>query len=339
MVIDTNFQNVMLGIFTLGILAIAFPYITKSFTEGLTEYEASTIPNILVSIGIFGTFFGIFLGLWKFNPNDIKGSVPPLLDGLRLAFVTSIWGLFLSLLLKWRHIRTQAYYSSETGDNDYEALLQSIHSHIRTIRNILNEQTHLLKKGTSGDQQEEKVERLEKAITDLGQSFSTISADLSRLVQSAQGSSESSSITENANRLLSDLRTNLRDFSTDYFSISNRNHNELKDLLARLIESVSNQERSTEIYLSEGLQRDFNHLIEIHDAILTNSKAQVDLTRDFLEWPEQFENSIRNLRDLITQLDRIAMDADSTDRLLSDMNTLIAQNERICRNLERLNPS
>lgn len=57
------------------------------------------VKSAIVSLGVLGTFLGIFLGLWEFNVNDIEGSVPKLLDGLKLAFVTSIMGMTISVLL------------------------------------------------------------------------------------------------------------------------------------------------------------------------------------------------------------------------------------------------
>lgn len=55
--------------------------------------------SIITSIGILGTFAGIFIALWSFNANDISSSVPALLEGLKFAFITSIAGIFISIVL------------------------------------------------------------------------------------------------------------------------------------------------------------------------------------------------------------------------------------------------
>lgn len=44
-------------------------------------------------LGILGTFIGIGLGLIEFDTNNIEQSVPPLLEGLKTAFLTSIFGI------------------------------------------------------------------------------------------------------------------------------------------------------------------------------------------------------------------------------------------------------
>lgn len=53
----------------------------------------------IISLGVLGTFVGIFLGLQEFNIDSIEKSIPPLLEGLKTAFVTSIFGMAISIAL------------------------------------------------------------------------------------------------------------------------------------------------------------------------------------------------------------------------------------------------
>jgi len=59
----------------------------------------------IVSLGVLGTFIGIFMGLQDFNPNNMKDSINTILIGLKTAFFTSIVGMgtaiFLSILQKF----------------------------------------------------------------------------------------------------------------------------------------------------------------------------------------------------------------------------------------------
>ena len=61
-------------------------------------------PSILTSVGIFGTFLGIALGLMNFDSVDVEGSVPQLIEGLKTAFWSSIAGLLGSMTIKMRHV-------------------------------------------------------------------------------------------------------------------------------------------------------------------------------------------------------------------------------------------
>ncbi len=67
-----------------------------------------TVPNQLVGLGILGTFLGLAAGvglasgkLDSGNPGEIQQALSNLLNGASLAFMTSIFGLGLSLVFLW----------------------------------------------------------------------------------------------------------------------------------------------------------------------------------------------------------------------------------------------
>jgi len=53
----------------------------------------------IVSLGVLGTFIGIFMGLQDFNPANMKNSIDTILIGLKTAFFTSIAGMGTALVL------------------------------------------------------------------------------------------------------------------------------------------------------------------------------------------------------------------------------------------------
>ena len=58
-------------------------------------------PTTLTSLGILGTFCGIFLGLLDFDVHNIDQSIPALLEGLKVAFFTSILGMSAAIFYKF----------------------------------------------------------------------------------------------------------------------------------------------------------------------------------------------------------------------------------------------
>ncbi|RIL02188.1 MAG: hypothetical protein DCC75_13365, partial [Proteobacteria bacterium] len=66
---------------------------------GLRRVRHLDFKTPIVSIGLFGTFFGVLIGLYGFDTEDISSSVPRLLEGLKFAFAISVLGMFLSLAL------------------------------------------------------------------------------------------------------------------------------------------------------------------------------------------------------------------------------------------------
>ncbi|MDD9807066.1 MAG: MotA/TolQ/ExbB proton channel family protein [Gammaproteobacteria bacterium] len=73
------------------------------FYVGWKEYIArQAIPPLMTSLGILGTFMGIFVALepLEFTPGKINESVSALLSGMKTAFVTSLLGLLFAIVFK-----------------------------------------------------------------------------------------------------------------------------------------------------------------------------------------------------------------------------------------------
>ncbi|MCO6431752.1 MAG: hypothetical protein J5J00_12915 [Deltaproteobacteria bacterium] len=83
----------MLVLFALDVVGLAGRVLGK---PRIRHFDFKTP---IVSIGLFGTFFGVLVGLYGFDTADIKMSVPRLLEGLKFAFAISVLGMFLSLSL------------------------------------------------------------------------------------------------------------------------------------------------------------------------------------------------------------------------------------------------
>lgn len=109
----------------------------------LYRYSHRTVeiaPNILTSLGIFGTFSGVAIGLWYFDTSDIQGSVPKLMDGLKTAFWSSIAGLLGALTLKVRGAISQLVHgskaASKAGIDDLDASLKLLAGQLQSMQNI-----------------------------------------------------------------------------------------------------------------------------------------------------------------------------------------------------------
>lgn len=92
------------------VISIAFFVAVRFLKSGDAREYVSYAPTLLTSLGIFGTFAGIVVGLMAFNVNDIDGSIQGLLNGLKTAFFTSLFGIVLSIIFKVLH--TSGKFSS-----------------------------------------------------------------------------------------------------------------------------------------------------------------------------------------------------------------------------------
>lgn len=102
---------------------------------------AEAAPTILTSIGIFGTFLGVALGLTDFDTKNIQESVPLLLTGLKTAFWSSIAGLLGALSIKGRAI-LDATHSSASSKRT--ASIDDLHKAMLLIHQSLSEKDQTL---------------------------------------------------------------------------------------------------------------------------------------------------------------------------------------------------
>ena len=89
------------------VLAIvySYSYISKKEDERkVNEHRKiiESLPTIISTLGVLGTFAGITWGLYNFNTSNINESIPTLLEGLKTAFFTSLAGMVGSMFLSYR---------------------------------------------------------------------------------------------------------------------------------------------------------------------------------------------------------------------------------------------
>lgn len=90
-------------------------YINEDLLDrvAMSHYN-SAVSGTLTGIGILGTFLGLSMGLGSFDGNDIytiSDNVGPLLEGMKVAFHTSVYGIFFSLVFNfvYRSMMAGAY--------------------------------------------------------------------------------------------------------------------------------------------------------------------------------------------------------------------------------------
>ncbi|KEQ18612.1 MotA/TolQ/ExbB proton channel family protein [Endozoicomonas numazuensis] len=135
------------AVFVFFIVAIAirsFQWKKKGQYPQFVEYA----PTLLTTIGIFGTFLGIVLGLLAFDQNNIETSIAPLLGGLKTAFITSLAGMLSSLVLKVLYT-TMFKDSHDSMDSVSDASPEAI---LRTMQAQLSA-TESLKSTLVGEQE------------------------------------------------------------------------------------------------------------------------------------------------------------------------------------------
>ena len=80
-------------------------YINEDYFDAVMKKGIlSIIPGVMTGLGILGTFIGLSIGLQNFNTGsaaEITNSIAPLMDGIKIAFHTSIYGMVFSLIFNF----------------------------------------------------------------------------------------------------------------------------------------------------------------------------------------------------------------------------------------------
>lgn len=107
-------------------------YINEDLIDriGKNHYNAN-MPGTLTGLGILGTFLGLSMGLATFNGNNvlaISDSMGPLFEGMKVAFHTSVYGIFLSLVFSfiYRAVMADAYDAVERFQKAFSQFIEPV---------------------------------------------------------------------------------------------------------------------------------------------------------------------------------------------------------------------
>ena len=105
-------------------------YINEDFLDrvGMNFYN-SGVSGTLTGMGILGTFLGLSMGLGAFSGDDIftiSDNVGSLLSGMKVAFHTSVYGIFFSLVFNiiYRGLMADAYRTLDEFLNVFRQTMQ-----------------------------------------------------------------------------------------------------------------------------------------------------------------------------------------------------------------------
>ena len=140
---------------------------------GINLRLLDTASGTLVGLGLLGTFLGLTIGIWNFDStstDNIQSSIQMLLDGMATAFITSLVGMFFSLIYtffdkRFKHrLSKNLYIFTEKLDNQYyiddvslahlkqEELIKGLYANVKSLieeqsRNIIGNIQYLNAEG------------------------------------------------------------------------------------------------------------------------------------------------------------------------------------------------
>ena len=198
----------------------------------IRHQQVNAIASIVTVIGVLGTFAGIAWGLLNFDTRDIEASVPKLLEGLRVAFITSIVGIAGSIALKWLTLNEQRKQSASvepyTGAtvDDLARLLRDLLAVEKEEGNDTKEALRSIEKSLTGEGDSTVLTQLQKLRT----TFSDKQDDLVRAFnQFAEQMAEN-----NTKALIEALEEVMRDFNAKINEQFGDNFRQLNEAVGRI---------------------------------------------------------------------------------------------------------
>ena len=173
---------------------------------------------LLTTLGVLGTFVGIALGLLDFDVRNIDESVPQLLAGLKVAFLTSILGLTTSIVLKAVQTVTLESETEET-----EVTPEVVHTALKSIREGIDEAAAReresledLCKSVSADSDSSLLTQIQKLRTDFKDGQQELTKEFRQFAET-MAENNSKALIEALEQVIRDFNTQLNEQFGDNF--------------------------------------------------------------------------------------------------------------------------
>jgi hypothetical protein len=247
------------------------------------------VPDILTSLGILGTFVGLVWGLKNFEPSNYEAmttSVASLVEGIKVAFLTSIYGISLSIVYSYG--MRSAY--SAMGEQ-LQGFLDKFHANV--IPTAENESRNLLVSSTR--QQVEAMDAMsEKVAKEMADRFAATVTPVFNKMNQSMDALVNSMDTYQEEALKTIVQAFLREMNKSFrtqFSDFNEALEELKTVQTKQTEYTASLYRNLSKDLSENYQKQEklmkNSVRDLLGSMDTFSRTAENLTADSLEIQKQ----------------------------------------------------
>lgn len=225
-------------------------YIGMDLVDSVIHRERlNQIAGVMTGLGILGTFIGLSLGLQSFNTGttaEITNSIEPLMEGIKVAFHTSIYGMVFSLIFNYVYKRRlddaenavrdflsayRKYVMPDTATDGFNRLMELQRQQTDAIVGISDTLANQLAKGLK-ELLEPEFDRFDRTI----ESFATMATrnqmkQLARVVDA---------FLEEMNRSLGDTFTKLSEKVDSTMVMQEANERQMQEFYEKSIGTAGN---------------------------------------------------------------------------------------------------
>ena len=328
-------------------------YINEDLIDSLMKKNIyNLVPGVMTGLGILGTFVGLSFGLQNFNTGgteEIEASIAPLMNGIKVAFHTSIYGMLFSLFFNYIYKETledayiavddflkafDNYVDSNASDNNdvvVQMLLQKMPESIgETVSAILspavdrmNETLENLTNNISTNQLQglsEIVDHFVEAMdTSMGDSFKALGETIDKTIEMQTKNSE---VMNNILDEIQGMTKNIMDIN----ELSNQTVEHMSGYVEN-IESLQKiiNENFTSINMQLEHQKEYDDKLKEYIDILVNYERQIgEASNRFTEDMSKQLEMLGTMENKISEstrenLEMLAAKADEYNKSLTDV--------------------
>lgn len=333
-------------------------YTIRVWTMGVNRiipYVYDTIPNVFTTIGILGTFVGIYFGLRTFDVNNINESIPNLLEGLKTAFTTSIWGIILSLFFGKisQVVLRSAELKLPPKPTDELAALQEINDNIIGSRKENDKNLQKLNKsliGENDDSVSTQLVKLRNQFTELQGSQEKQNETMFKVQQALGGDGDTSLLTQiqklraeqietskdtkkNIEWIVESMNTNNKLISEkfDEFSelLAKNNTEALVEVMKRATEEFNSQMSALiEKLVQENFQELNNSVNRMNQWQQENKEMIGQLTNQFTKVSEDFQIASTSIKEITGNTNKLTNDNSHLTNLIEELQKVMIEDTK-----------
>jgi len=296
-------------------------YIGLDLIDSVIHRESlNQVAGAMTGLGILGTFLGLSLGLQSFNTGttaEITNSIEPLMEGIKVAFHTSIYGMIFSLIFNYVYKRRldeaetavrdflstyKKYVMPDTAAEGVNKLIELTEKQTKSIIQLEN-----IANIRSRDQMEELgriVDRfMEEMDRSLGNTFTRLSDTIDRtvLIQAENEKKVREILTDNTETAgeLKEIASSVKElqYSLKSYTV------EVQDLSRAVVTETESLKKQSDKYtkIAEALPSEVDETFRI----INDNLRQVET---------HFRDRIDEINGTLEELGRVIRDLDETNR-------------------------
>lgn len=348
----------------IGWTVFSIYYIYRVWSQKtVINYVYESIPTVFTTLGVLGTFVGIYFGLQNFDVDKITESIPPLLEGMKTAFSTSIWGIVLSLIFgKASQIVLHGVeQKSPPKPTDELAALQEITLLLKDGNKNSNDNFQLLNKsliGETDDSVSTQIIKLRNQITEFGNKQDIQNKTLEKVQQALGGDGETSLLTQ-----IQKLRAEQNEYSKDNkknidWIIESMNKNnelirqkfdEFSELLAKnnteaLVEVMKNATEQFNAQMSALIEKlvqenfkELNNSVQrMNQWQIENKEMIISLTNQFKEVANEFAISSVAIKEITENTTKLTNENSHLTKLIEELQKVLIDDTKFQEIIEKL---